>query len=478
MGGSVLGCVLAYAGIDKLVAPSLRAPCRRMDITLNGPVLASAFWQGRVWAVFGMCWRCTGAPGSGRRPEGAGRDRRRRGGLRRARRRRNRAVARPGPERRTPDADLHLAHARRRRPRAGQGSRCARRVSARPVPRRQSTNIASIASLSDRIGALPGMQAVAATTALPPFDAGVDVAVDLVGVSTARDSRAGVQLVTSDYFRTLGIPSLRGAPLPPRHPKNCHGLLSSTRHSYKGCKVRVKIRYLVGRRLALEPLSGVSDPSRHGVFEIVGVVGDVRNQGLQQTLSNRMCTCPGRGSSPGYPLLLVSSRIEPANAIGMIRRELALIDRQVAAAQPRTLADVLDRSDDAQPRFSLLVLGLFAISGTLLVALGVFSVMAYTVSRQRKEIAVRHRAPRARRAHPSHRPAPGRAVAGSGNGVGVALSFATNRLLTTQLWNVSPHDPLTLVAASLLVSFVALTACYIPARRAMRVEPSAALREE
>jgi ABC-type lipoprotein release transport system permease subunit len=66
----------------------------------------------------------------------------------------------------------------------------------------------------------------------------------------------------------------------------------------------------------------------------------------------------------------------------------------------------------------------------------------------------------------------------AGTAVGVAFSFATNRLLTTQLWNVSPHDPLTLVAASLLVSLVALTACYIPARRAMRVEPSAALRED
>ena len=65
-----------------------------------------------------------------------------------------------------------------------------------------------------------------------------------------------------------------------------------------------------------------------------------------------------------------------------------------------------------------------------------------------------------------------------GTVVGLLASFATNRLLATQLWNVSPHDPLTLLAACVIVSLVALTACYIPARRAMRVEPSAALREE
>jgi putative ABC transport system permease protein len=309
-----------------------------------------------------------------------------------------------------------------------------------------------------------------------PFDAGVDVAVDLIGVSTARDSRAGVQLVTSDYFRTLGISVVRGRTFPASTPEELprFALVNEAFARLYGAS---QDQDLVGRRLALAPLSGVSDPSRHGVFEIVGVVGDVRNQGLQQPVRPHVYL-PWSGIGPGYPLLLVSSRIEPTNAIGMIRRELALIDRQVAAAQPRTLADVLDRSYYAQPRFSLLVLGLFAISGTLLVALGVFSVMAYTVSRQRKEIAVRI-ALGASGAH-IHRIVLrlGAQLLAAGTAVGVAFSFATNRLLTTQLWNVSPHDPLTLVAASLLVSLVALTACYIPARRAMRVEPSAALRED
>jgi ABC-type antimicrobial peptide transport system permease subunit len=66
----------------------------------------------------------------------------------------------------------------------------------------------------------------------------------------------------------------------------------------------------------------------------------------------------------------------------------------------------------------------------------------------------------------------------AGMAVGLLVSFATNRLLATQLWNVSPHDPLTLLTACVTVSLVALTACYIPARRAMRMETSAALREE
>jgi ABC-type antimicrobial peptide transport system permease subunit len=113
-----------------------------------------------------------------------------------------------------------------------------------------------------------------------------------------------------------------------------------------------------------------------------------------------------------------------------------------------------------------------------LVAVGVFSVMAYTVSRQKKEIAVRM----ALGASRSHVYAVtfrlGAQLLAAGAAAGLLASFATNRLVANQLWNVSPHDPLTLAGATILVSLIALTACYIPARRAMHVEPVAALRED
>ena len=145
---------------------------------------------------------------------------------------------------------------------------------------------------------------------------------------------------------------------------------------------------------------------------------------------------------------------------------------------PDALEELLRRSFYAQPRFSLIVLGVFAVTGTLLVAIGVFSVMAYTVSRQTREIAVRMA--------PGRRPAPGagrrapprRAAAGVGVGVGLLASLATSRLIANQLWNTSPHDPLTLAAAVSVIAVVALAACYLPALRAMRVDPMAALRHD
>jgi ABC-type antimicrobial peptide transport system permease subunit len=187
---------------------------------------------------------------------------------------------------------------------------------------------------------------------------------------------------------------------------------------------------------------------------------------------------PWTSAAGGAPLILVRTVTDPIHSLNAIRRELAQVDRQVAVLQTRTLRKVLDGSFYAQPRFSLVVLGVFAGTGTLLVAVGVFSVMAYTVSRQRKEIAVRM-ALGARRPHVFGlvlRSAT--QLLALGGAVGLLASFATTRLLTAQLWNVSPHDPLTLAAAMSLITVVALAACYIPALRAVHVDPIGALRED
>ncbi len=203
----------------------------------------------------------------------------------------------------------------------------------------------------------------------------------------------------------------------------------------------------------------------------------MKNQGLGQP-SQPQVYVPWSSASRGNPQLLVRTAGDPAASLSAIRRELASVDRQVAVLQLRALPELLDRSFYAQPRFSLLVLGIFAATGTLLVGIGVFSVMAYTVSVRRKEIAVRV-ALGASRAQ-SYRVILrlGAQLLAAGAGIGLALSFATNRVLASQLSNVSPHDPLTLAGATILVSLIALLACYIPARRAIRVEPITALREE
>jgi putative ABC transport system permease protein len=132
----------------------------------------------------------------------------------------------------------------------------------------------------------------------------------------------------------------------------------------------------------------------------------------------------------------------------------------------------------AQPRFSLIVLSVFASIGTLLVAIGIFSVMAYTVTQQTREIAVRMALGAGRRQVLGVVLRLGAQLLLLGVSVGVLASFATGRLIANQLWNTSPHDPLTLAAAICIIAVVAFAACYLPALRAMRVDPMTALRND
>jgi len=124
------------------------------------------------------------------------------------------------------------------------------------------------------------------------------------------------------------------------------------------------------------------------------------------------------------------------------------------------------------------MLGIFAATGVLLVALGVYGVLAYTVSQQTREIAIRMALGGQRGDVIRMVLRLGLTLVGVGLAIGAAASFATNRLLTTQLWQVSPHDPLTFAAGSAIVLMIGLVACLLPARRAVRVEPMAALRQE
>ena len=172
------------------------------------------------------------------------------------------------------------------------------------------------------------------------------------------------------------------------------------------------------------------------------------------------------------------TRGDPLTVLNTIGHEIAGVDRNVALRQPDTLDNLLQMYAYAQPRFSLVVLGVFAVTGTLLVAIGVFSVMAYTVTCQSREIAVRI-ALGARQGQVMRVVLNlGVRLLALGVGVGLLASVASTRLIANQLWNTSPYDPLTLAVAVSIVALVGLAACYIPARRAMRVDPIGALRSE
>ena len=319
-----------------------------------------------------------------------------------------------------------------------------------------------------RIAALPGVEAVSASTGIPPFG-GPEIPIGISGVAAENSSPAIVQSCTEGCFQTLDIRLLRGRGL----PAVAAGELPRTAVvNQTFASSYLKDADPIGRYLRIRS-PGIAGES----FEVVGVVEDVRNQGVREATVPQVYL-PGATGGPGNPMILARTQTDPLTLLNLLRREIARIDSRVALVQPRTIQDILERSTYAQPRFSLIVLGIFAVIGTLLVAVGVFSVMAYTVSRQTREIAVRM-ALGAGRGHVLRVVVGlGARLVAAGAAIGLGASFATNRLIANQLWNTSPYDPLTFVAATSAIAIVALAACYIPARRAMRIDPMAALRQD
>jgi putative ABC transport system permease protein len=161
-----------------------------------------------------------------------------------------------------------------------------------------------------------------------------------------------------------------------------------------------------------------------------------------------------------------------------VRDEIWATDRGVALTMTGTMESYINSFSYSQPRFGFLLMGIFAGIGLILVTIGVYSVIAYTTARRTHEIGIRI----ALGAQPQSIL---RLIVGQGGrmallgiALGLIASFALTRLIVSMLFQVKPNDPLIFAAVSLLLLAVTLVACYIPARRAMRVDPMVALRYE
>jgi putative ABC transport system permease protein len=253
-------------------------------------------------------------------------------------------------------------------------------------------------------------------------------------------------------------------------------------------KVAVVNQTLANRYLAGEDPIGKSirvkafEPSRQGVapdamFEVIGVIADVKNQGIQEPASPEMLV-PHTVTGQFFRAILVRTSVPPATLVKHVEREIWAMDRNVALTQSGTVEEFLLRFTYAEPRFGLVLMSVFAVVGLALVALGVFSVVAYTVSRQTHEIGVRMALGAGRGDVLRMVLGMGARLLGTGVVLGVAGALAGTRFIAAQLWGVSPRDPATLAVVIAVVALAGLAACYFPARRAMRVDPLVALRHE
>jgi predicted permease len=321
---------------------------------------------------------------------------------------------------------------------------------------------------------LPGVVAANETRNLPPYG-GVSTEIDVPGAAHVEKWLGIFQLCSEGYFPTLGIRFLRGRGLSEMEVNEARRVAvvnQTLARKYFGQEDPI------GREIKLAMLTTeVEPPVENPVFQIVGVVADVKNQGIQEPVVPE-AFIPYTMTGSFERGVLVRTTGDPAAMLNAVRREIWAVDRNVALTLTGSLKDILKEYSYAEPRFSVVLLGIFAAVGMILVALGVYSVVAYTVSRQTHEIGIRVALGAGRTEVLRMVLGMGGRLVGLGVIAGVATSFAVTRLIQNQIWGVSPHDPMTLVVVVAVVSLAGLAACYFPARRATRVDPMVALRHE
>ena len=347
-----------------------------------------------------------------------------------------------------------------------------------PFPRGQYKTVAEkqrfFRALLPRLQALPGVVAATETTTVPPFG-GIRSDIEITGKTHAEKWEAIFSLCSEGYVPTLQVRLLRGRTLSEME-------VNSAR------KVAVVNQTLVnkffghedpiGRLVKINMLENFPDsPVKDPVFEIIGVISDVRNQGLRDPAMPEVLA-PFTITGTFDRAILVRTSVPPMTMLNNIQLEIWAVDRNIALSFAGSLQGYMMQFMYAEPRFSVILLGVFAGVGLVMVAIGVFSVIAYTVSRQTHEIGIRMALGAGRADVLRMVLRAGLQLLGMGVGVGLLVSFGVTRVIASQLLGVSPRDPVTLGSVVAVVAVVGLAACYFPARRGTRVDPMVALRYE
>jgi putative ABC transport system permease protein len=334
---------------------------------------------------------------------------------------------------------------------------------------RDEQRVAFFAQLLDRVSALPGVRAAGAINYLPLAGLGSATGFWVEGRPAPPPGQvpaADVRAVARDYFRAMGIPLVRGRVVTDRDgaadPKVLVINQALARRYFAG-------EDPIGRRLKVEWGDSVGG-------EIVGVVGDVKHAGLDSVPSPTIYL-----PAPQFPFpamaVVVRTRSDPLAMAAAVRGAVRELDPDIPTADVKTMEQYVETSV-ARRRFTMLLLGGFAALALVLAALGIYSVIAYSVARRTREIGLRIALGAQRGDVAAMVVRQGVTVALVGVAVGLAGAALLTRVLANLLFGVSATDPLTFAGVALLLGTVAALASYIPARRAMRVDPMVALRTE
>jgi putative ABC transport system permease protein len=346
-----------------------------------------------------------------------------------------------------------------------------------------TTQVSSfVQPLLARVKALPGVVDAAESSALPP-DRGGDSKIEISGTLPHEAWHAQVQSVSDGYFRVLRIPFIMGRSFSQTEINDTRKL-AIVNQTFVSTYLHGEDP--IGRRVTLLRLKRLQDPVRDPWFEIVGVVTDVANQGPPQFGGGGLRApvepevwVPYTVTGSGQQILVLRAEQIPTALTHDVQQAVWATDSGVAMVGAGALEDGIREQLYAGPQFALVLMIIFGCMGLILVVVGVYSVLAYATAQRTHEIGIRM-ALGAERADVL-RLVIGRGLrlVAAGVAIGLIVSLSVGRVIQAELWpGVKPYDPATLASMAILLTLVALFACYIPARRAMRVDPMVALRYE
>ncbi|PYU03831.1 MAG: hypothetical protein DMG33_15725 [Acidobacteria bacterium] len=327
--------------------------------------------------------------------------------------------------------------------------------------------------LLQRLKALPGVLEATETSTLPPYG-GIPSDIEIPGKTHAEKWNALFQLCSEGYFPVLKIQFVDGRAFTEAEVNGARKLAVVNQTFVK--------KYLgnenpIGKQVRIARLTEFDDPVKEPMFEIIGLVADAKNHGLQDPIEPELWV-PYTVTGSAFRGILVRTAQEPMTMMNAVRHEIWATDANVALTLTGTLEGYISQFSYAGPRFGFLLMTIFGAIGLVLVTIGVYSVLAYTTTRRTQEIGIRMALGAKSSDVLGMVIRMGLRLVGIGVGLGRIASVAMGRVIATQLWGVSAYDPWTLTCVPAVLLITGLLACWLPARRAANVDPLVALRYE
>ena len=330
-----------------------------------------------------------------------------------------------------------------------------------------------------RLRALPGVKNVALTSALPMRGWGYGMPFLIAGtpdVDRANRKACFFKMVGPDYFRTLGIAVQRGRPLA---ETDLHGGAPVMVINAAMAKKYFPDQDPLGKRILIQEIvPGKPQLGNEIPWEVVGVVANEKVGGLGDKDEDNPGVYVTTAQSPTFfTAVVMRTAVDPLSLREPVQKAIHELSADQVVDDVKTLDAIKDESL-SNDRFYTLLLGSFAGLALLLSAIGIYGVISYSVTQRTREIGIRAALGADRASILGLVLRRGMLLAVLGLGVGLAAALGLTRLMAAELYGIGERDPLTLATVAIVLAAVALAACWFPARRATRVDPLVALREE